>query len=42
MLTNIGTFREYLESWLNNNPNLNLEMTHMVRQLQPTATGVQQ
>lgn len=40
MLTNIGTFREYLESWLNNNPNLNLEMTHMVRQLQPTATGV--
>lgn len=40
MLTNIGTFREYLESWLSNNPNLNLEMTHMVRQLQPTATGV--
>lgn len=40
MLTNIGTFREYLESWLTNNPNLNLEMTHMVRQLQPTATGV--
>ena len=40
MLTNIGTFREYLESWLNNNPNLNLEMTHMVRQLQPTPTGV--
>ena len=40
MLTNIGTFREYLESWLTNNPNLNLEMTHMVRQLQPTPTGV--
>lgn len=39
-LTNIGTFREYLESWLNKHPDLNLEMTHMVRQLQPGATGV--
>lgn len=39
-LTNIGTFREYLESWLSHNPNINLEMTHMVRQLQPGPTGV--
>lgn len=39
-MTNIGTFREYLESWLKSNPNINLEMTCMVRQLQPTATGV--
>lgn len=39
-LTNIGTFREYLESWLNKHPDLNLEMTHMVRQLQPSVTGV--
>ena len=33
-LTNIGTFREYLEAWLAANPNINLDMTHMVRQLQ--------
>lgn len=39
-LTNIGTFREYLESWIANNPNISQEMTHMVRQLQPTPTGV--
>ncbi|WP_295939369.1 mechanosensitive ion channel domain-containing protein [uncultured Alistipes sp.] len=39
-LTNIGTFREYLESWLANNPNINQNMTHMVRQLQPGPTGL--
>lgn len=39
-LTNIGTFREYMESWLSNNPDINLEMTHMVRQLQPGPTGI--
>lgn len=39
-LTNIGTFREYLESWLANNPSINQEMTHMVRQLQPGPTGI--
>ena len=39
-LTNIGTFREYLEAWLAANPNINLDMTHMVRQLQPTPTGI--
>lgn len=39
-LTNVGTFREYLESWLENNPSINLEMTHMVRQLQPGPTGL--
>ena len=39
-LTNIGTFREYLESWIASNPNINQEMTHMVRQLQPTPTGL--
>lgn len=38
-LTNIGTFREYLEAWLAANPNINLDMTHMVRQLQPTPNG---
>lgn len=39
-LTNLGTFREYLEIWLSRNPHINQEMTHMVRQLQPTATGL--
>jgi len=39
-MTNIGTFREYLESWIASNPDINQEMTHMVRQLQPSATGV--
>lgn len=39
-LTNIGTFREYMELWLASNPNINQEMTHMVRQLQPGATGL--
>jgi len=39
-LTNIGTFREYMESWIASNPDINLSMTHMVRQLQPGPTGV--
>ena len=39
-MTNVGTFREYLESWITSNPNINQEMTHMVRQLQPTPTGL--
>ncbi|MCK9163962.1 MAG: mechanosensitive ion channel domain-containing protein [Bacteroidales bacterium] len=39
-LTNIGTFREYLGTWLSHNPDINLEMTHMVRQLQSGPTGV--
>ncbi len=39
-LTNIGTFREYMELWLNSNPDINLDMTHMVRQLQPGPAGV--
>lgn len=39
-MTNIGTFREYLEEWLERNPDINLDMTHMVRQLQPGPTGL--
>ena len=39
-LTNIGTFREYMEAWLSHNPDINLNMTHMVRQLQPGPTGI--
>lgn len=39
-MTNVGTFREYLEEWLANNSDINQGMTHMVRQLQPGATGL--
>ena len=39
-LTNIGTFREYMEQWIESNPDINRDMTHMVRQLQPGPTGL--
>ncbi len=39
-LTNIGIFRYYLEFYLRNNPNINQEMTLMVRQLDPTPNGL--
>ena len=39
-LTNIGTYRAYLQRWLNAHPRLHKEMTCMVRQLQPTADGL--
>ena len=38
--TNIGVFRAYLTSYLKNNPNIHDGMTLMVRQLQPTETGL--
>ena len=38
--TNIGVFRAYLTGYLKNNPMVNQEMTLMVRQLQPTETGL--
>lgn len=39
-LTNLGTFREYLEKWIGNNPGINTDMIYMVRQLQPGPTGI--
>ena len=39
-LTNIGTFRAYLVNYLQNNPQINLDMTLLVRQLPPGATGI--
>ncbi len=39
-LTNIGVFRAYIEQYLKHNPNVNNEMTCMVRQLPPTEYGV--
>lgn len=38
--TNIGIFRAYLTEYLKNNQNLRQDMTIMVRQLQPTDTGL--
>ena len=38
--TNLGIFRAYLREYLNHNPNLNHGMTMIVRQLQPTDTGL--
>ena len=39
-LTNIGTFRAYLESYLKSHPKINSEMTCMVRQLASTEKGL--
>lgn len=39
-LTNIGTFRTYIEEYLNTNKELNKDMTFIVRQLQPTPQGL--
>lgn len=39
-LTNIGTFRAYLESYLNKHPSINQQMTLMVRQLPPNEIGL--
>ncbi|MFA5523136.1 MAG: mechanosensitive ion channel domain-containing protein [Tissierellales bacterium] len=39
-LTNIGTFRIYIENYIKNHPRINESMTQMVRQLQPTENGL--
>ena len=39
-LTNIGIFRVYAEAYVKNNPDINLNMTCMVRQLLPTEKGL--
>ena len=40
-LTNIGTFRAYVEKYIQNNPSIHqTEMTLMVRQLSPTSEGL--
>ncbi|MDY8136211.1 mechanosensitive ion channel family protein [Aquimarina sp. 2201CG5-10] len=38
-LSNMGVFRKYVESYLENHPYINQEMTIMSRQLAPTAQG---
>ena len=39
-MTNIGTFRAYIKSYLRNHPRINQNMTLLVRQLQPTESGL--
>jgi miniconductance mechanosensitive channel len=39
-MTNIGTFRKYLELYLRNHPKIHNEMTFLVRHLQPTEKGI--
>ncbi|MDY6855870.1 MAG: mechanosensitive ion channel [Thermodesulfobacteriota bacterium] len=39
-LTNIGTFRAYVDAYLKNHPMINQEMTFLIRQLQPTENGL--
>ena len=39
-MTNIGTFRNYIEAYLVNHPNIHKDMTLLVRQLKPTETGL--
>jgi len=39
-LTNLGTFRKYVEEYLRHHPKIHQEMTFLVRHLQPTETGL--
>ncbi|REJ85517.1 MAG: mechanosensitive ion channel family protein [Acidobacteria bacterium] len=39
-LTNVGTFRAYVEAYLRDHPKIHQEMTLMVRQLAPTEHGL--
>ena len=39
-MTNIGTFRAYVQAYLSNNPMINMEMTFLVRQLAPNEHGL--
>ena len=38
--TNLGVFRAYLVNYLKSNPDVNKDLTCMVRQLQPTEKGI--
>jgi len=39
-ITNIGTFRKYVEAYLENHPKIHNDMTFLVRQLQPSEKGL--
>lgn len=39
-MTNIGTFRAYVKAFLHNHPDINKDMTFLIRQLRPTEHGL--
>jgi miniconductance mechanosensitive channel len=39
-MTNLGTFRAYVEAYLRSHPKIRQDMTFLVRQLAPDATGI--
>jgi len=39
-MTNIGTFRAYVKAFLRNHPDINKDMTFLIRQLRPTEHGL--
>ncbi|KPK87385.1 MAG: mechanosensitive ion channel protein MscS [Bacteroides sp. SM23_62_1] len=39
-MTNLGTFRKYIEEYLRNHPKIHQDMTFLVRHLQPTEKGI--
>lgn len=39
-LTNVGTFRAYVDAYLRNHPKINKDMTFLIRQLAPTDRGL--
>ena len=39
-MTNVGTFRAYIEAYLRNHPNIHPDMTFLVRHLAPSANGL--
>ncbi len=39
-MTNVGTFRAYIQAYLRNHPKIHKKMTFLIRQLKPTETGL--
>ncbi|HKL71946.1 MAG TPA: hypothetical protein VJ855_04745, partial [Marinilabiliaceae bacterium] len=39
-MTNLGVFRKYLESYCSEHPKVNMNMTFLIRHLQPTEKGI--
>ena len=39
-MTNLGTFRAYLEGYLHHHPKINMDMTFLVRHMQPSEKGL--
>ncbi len=39
-MTNLGTFRKYVEVYLRNHPKIHQNLTFLIRHLQPTEKGI--